>query len=345
MRAEETRGQGSRKATRVVLLVAKAMVTIGLITWLLSSDTLDLSSLKVLISSPQVILITALAWLVVPVFLSTARWRVLLGIVGVEVPLMRATALQTMALFFNGLVPGNVGGDLLKNHALLGNQGGRLLVLVLAERAIGLVALIWTAALGIFLSWDLVLAKSELGVLASGLGLLILGSILGPAALLYLLPESLASQGPASDSGRLSRVAAFIRRGVAATLESLNLLRRAPFQVLKAFAISFLIHLGGMAYFLFLSRQLGNPDATAGQIAMIFPPGIISVVLPISISGLGVGHVMFSELFRVVGLTRGADVFNAYLVGMLAPCVLGAIPYVFLRGKMRGTNEPKAGDA
>jgi glycosyltransferase 2 family protein len=366
MRVEQVRGVKPRKTTRVLVFAAKALVTIALITWLVRSDSLDLTRLRILVSSPQVLMATALAWLFVPVLLSTARWRVLLSIVGVKVPLLRATALQTSALFFNSLVPGNVGGDLLKNHAVLGNQGGRLLVLVLVERVIGLVALIWSSALGIFLSWDLVTTRTQLGYLAAGLGLMIIGSVLGPAFLLRLLPQT-SHAGQTSQVGQTSyrpRTAAenavspdsepvqsssrpklsLLKRALMAIVEPLNLMRAAPRQVSVAFALSFLSHLGSIAYFLYLTRQLGNPDATVGQVAMVFPPGMISLVLPISISGLGVGHVMFNQLYSIVGLERGADVFNAYLVGMLAPCVLGAIPYVFMRPKAPVVAPLKAGD-
>ncbi len=53
---------------------------------------------------------------------------------------------------------------------------------------------------------------------------------------------------------------------------------------------------------------------------------------------------MFSELYRVVGLTRGADVFNAFLVAMLAPCILGAVPYVFMRRKAPAAGVVRADD-
>ena len=55
---------------------------------------------------------------------------------------------------------------------------------------------------------------------------------------------------------------------------------------------------------------------------------MLSLVLPISPGGIGVGHVAFAELFKLIGVEGGATIFNVYLVGQIAPAMLGAIPYV-----------------
>ena len=56
--------------------------------------------------------------------------------------------------------------------------------------------------------------------------------------------------------------------------------------------------------------------------------GILSVVLPVSLAGLGVGHLAFEQLFRMVGAANGANVFNLYVIGQLAPSMIGAIPWL-----------------
>jgi hypothetical protein len=94
------------------------------------------------------------------------------------------------------------------------------------------------------------------------------------------------------------------------------------------------MHVGNMLYFLFLTRELGNASAGIADAALVFPVGMLSVVLPVSISGMGVGHVMFNELFSIVGLHGGANVFNVYIVAQIAPCLVGAIPYLLMKKEL-----------
>ena len=66
-------------------------------------------------------------------------------------------------------------------------------------------------------------------------------------------------------------------------------------------------------------------------VASIYPLGMLSMVLPISYAGFGVGHVAFAQLFAIVGLKGGATVLNVYLIGQTAPCLVGVVPYLTLR--------------
>lgn len=327
---------GSKGRSLLVFLV-KAAVTVSLIVWLIRSDSLDFQKLRILVESKRVFLITVLAWVSIAVGMTTWRWRILLKAVGADVRVLRAAALQVMALFFNGLVPGNVGGDFIKNQAVLGNQAAKLVVLVLVERTVGLISLVWAGGLGVLLSFDAVQQHPRLLPVAAAVFTLIAGSVLGPWVLFAVLKPS------ASDTERGIAAAGMVgalRRALSSAVGALQLILEAKGTVLKGLAVSFLMHLGNITYFLFLTRELGNPEAVFSEIAMIFPLGMITLALPISVSGLGVGHVMFNELFELLGLSGGATIFNVFIVAHLTPCVLGAIPYLFMKGERAAKTEP-----
>jgi hypothetical protein len=65
--------------------------------------------------------------------------------------------------------------------------------------------------------------------------------------------------------------------------------------------------------------------------AAVYPLGMFTLLVPISYSGFGVGHVAFDRLFLLLGTGGGATVFNVYLIGQTAPCLLGVVPYLTLR--------------
>jgi hypothetical protein len=238
-----------------------------------------------------------------------------------------------MALFFNGVVPGNIGGDFLKNHAVMGRGSGRLVVLILVERLIGLIALVWVACIGVLPSLDRFGEASPIRSLLYVLVALMAGSILVPWLLVHIRLDERVRQRLALPAGEglVGRGTRAILRFMDSVLVSFDLIKGAKSEVARAFVFSFVMHTGNMLYFLFLTRQLGNPHATVVAAAMVFPVGMLSLVLPISVSGLGVGHVMFNELFRLIGLKGGANVFNVFIVAQIAPCVLGALPYLILK--------------
>lgn len=317
---------------RVLVFVLKASVTLSLLAWLIQTGSLDMSRLSVLVSSAEVTLVTLVTWASMTVAMSTARWKVMLGAVGAHVSFPRAAALQTMALFFNGVVPGNVGGDLIKNHSVLGKQGGKLVVLMLVERTVGLISLVWTAGLGLLLSAPRLGGDSRLSGLAAFIVALMVASVGGTWLFLAKVPRALDRARPAN-GGFTARLRTKARELAASAVATLTLVRDAKSRVAGAFAISSLMHLGNAAYFLYLARHLGNPEASYGQMLMVFPVGMLSLVVPISVSGLGVGHFMFDELFAILGLQGGANVFNAYTVAQLSLCLLGAIPYLVMRSR------------
>jgi hypothetical protein len=53
--------------------------------------------------------------------------------------------------------------------------------------------------------------------------------------------------------------------------------------------------------------------------------------LPISPGGFGVGHLAFDRLFAAIGLTGGATVFNVFILGQMAPSLIGVVPYLMMR--------------
>lgn len=329
-RTKEPQGGGrtSSKSRSLLIFLAKAAVTVSLIVWLIRSDSLDFQKLRILIASKRVLLTTIVVWVSISVVLATLRWRILLQAIGVDVRLLRAAALQVTALFFNGLVPGNVGGDFVKNQAVLGNQPAKLVVLVLVERTVGLTSLVWAGGLGVLLSFDAVQQHPQLMPVAGAVFALMAGSVIGPWILFVMLRQ------PASDAERAMASAGMIgalRRGLHAASGAFRLIFEARKTVVQALLVSFFMHLGNIAYFLFLTRELGNPGAAFSEIAMIFPLGMITLALPISVSGFGVGHVMFNELFGLLGLQGGATIFNVFIVAYLSPALLGAIPYLFMK--------------
>jgi hypothetical protein len=72
-----------------------------------------------------------------------------------------------------------------------------------------------------------------------------------------------------------------------------------------------------------------TPDLGVSPVELfsIIPLGIFAQTLPISYSGLGVGHVVFEKLLSIYGVTTGADVFTIYFTLSFIFNLLGIIPF------------------
>jgi uncharacterized membrane protein YbhN (UPF0104 family) len=112
---------------------------------------------------------------------------------------------------------------------------------------------------------------------------------------------------------------------------AVRLLASGPKQLLVALGLSMVIHAASMAFFTLLTVVITGQDVAYTTVATVFPLGILTMVLPITPAGLGVAHVAFDRLFTAIGLTGGATVFNVYLLGTIAPSLVGVFPYLALK--------------
>jgi len=336
---QETQAAPKRTAGSWVWLAAKVGVTVGLVTWLVRSGGLNVSSLSVLWRSPAVALVAALNFAIGVVCCGALRWRRLISALKINVAVPRALGLHWMAVFFNSLVPGNVGGDLIKNHAVVERDPGRLVTVALVERVLGLTALLWTAIPAVAVSGASLAAHPGGSQLIIVVLIFFVLSVAGLLAAYWLFPR-LSQQSSTSSAGEgwAAGVVQFVVRHLRSGADTLREMAQSPRAILQVLGLSLMMHALAVTNFWFIARHLNNPLVSWAEMALVYPLGMLSIVLPISISGLGVGHLFFNELFKILGLNGGADVFNVALVSSLVLAGTGAIPYLLM--KMRPNSPP-----
>ena len=309
-----------------VMLGLKILVATIALTWLSRSRSLDFGTLKVLFERPSLLVVDLAVWALAGIFLSSLRWRILLTLADAHPPFLRLLRYQLIALFFNVVVPGNIGGDVLKAYYVARAEAPEkkptILLLVLVDRLVGLAGLIGVATVAVALHGNALASDQRTKPLVLTVLLLALGAFGGPVALSLLMrlagkPLDRLSAGPGKFSQLLGQLT-----------KSVRLVSRRPLILLAAVLVSMGIH--GLAFALFatLTTQINGVAPDYAALAAIFPIGMLSLVLPISPAGVGVGHVAFAELFKLIGVDGGATIFNVYLVGQIAPAMLGVIPYV-----------------
>lgn len=344
------RAEPSSRSRARLLFAGKLLVAALLLGWLARSNVLDFSKLGVVLSDRGLFAANLGAWALCSIVFATLRWRLLLTLSGARVGLVRAAMLQLTALFFNLVIPGNVGGDVLK--ALFVARESKpearpaILLVVFVERLLGLMGLVGIAGLVLLVVGPPSTGPSTRGVVAAvallalgffggGLGAVVVARVFGGA-----LEQKVA--GP-------SRV----RKLLVSLVQAFRLMASRPLVLLAALGLSMANHGTAMLYFTTLTRALTGQPVTFAQIATVFPLGLLSLLLPVSPAGFGVGHMAFERLFEAIGITGGATVFNVFLIGQMTPCLLGILPYLAMRsrselptGAPSETDEPgNAGEA
>lgn len=326
--SEPLENAASRQKSPLLWFIFKLTIAVALMGWLVGSGALDFSALRIFVDHPSLLVLNLMVFALCALA-SALRWLLLLRTVDTFVPFGKGIGLQLVGLFFNVATPGNVGGDLVKAVMVAreepsGKRAG-IFVVPLIERLIGLVGLLAMAAL------LLPISSYESRSLANSVLVLAAGSLIAPTLVMLLIRWR--GQRMVTRLGGSSRLA----RLVSKVLEALILMARNPVQVVWALLLSMFVHGIGMAYFWLLVEVVSGQSTSLGTVASVFPLGNLVLVVPITPSGFGIGHLAFEELMLANGLHSGATVFNVYLIGMITPALLGLFPYLTRRRSMTGS--------
>lgn len=182
------------KAT--LILIAKIAVSAGLLGYFLTR--IDFNRFWATLRSADITFVSvALVTYLIGQLISAVRWTMLSRPLGFTMGLSGMTIYYFIGMFFNLFTPGTVGGDLSKIYYLTresqddGTEGWkgammRATVSVVADRAVGMCALVWLGAAGLILFSDYAIpsaVRSSTYALAAGL---LIGSVCLPLCSRFL---------------------------------------------------------------------------------------------------------------------------------------------------------------
>ena len=230
------------------------------------------------------------------------RWKILLRVQGIELSWIRLWCLLLIGVFFNFLIPGGTGGDIVKTFYLLKETPGKrtvALLSVLVDRIIGLVALVFFAGVLAAANWHWLTSDPSVAKFV-WLALIILGSSLAGLHGSYL----------ATSRGWIHRLPARMpgRDKIAELALAYTLYGRAWRASLAALGLSLPAHLGYIAVFYCAGQALPHDGIHTimpnfGQMCIILPLVNTISSMPISLGGLGVRESLFQVfLYKLCGV-------------------------------------------
>ena len=213
-----------------------------------------------------------------------------------------------MGLFFALFTPGGIAGDVVRTFELQRRSGrgveGFASIVVTRILSVGALAVLGAISAVVILPG---LVSSQVVVVVSGLSGMTLATLLVSGRPLKPFAKRLPWR-------RFARVAEGF-------LESVEVLRKKPRALATALTLYGLHHLL-IVIAIYLTALALDADISLGWALALIPIARVFVLLPLSISGLGVQELAFVVLFQQVGLEAAA----AFSVSVLSHLVLIAVP-------------------
>ena len=287
--------QTHHPARRIVILLAKVVVSAGLL-WLLLARV-DMARLWTYARHASVPWLgAALGLYLVMVLISAWRWELLLNAQGFPTSASRLINSYLVATFFNNFLPSNIGGDVVRIRDTAADAGSKTTAttVVLVDRGIGLLGLFLVAAAG----------ASVASAAGGGIPMLPLLLWLGFAAgLAVAIPMVMTPAWVARLLSPLRRIhQEWVTERIARMTRTLARFGQEPMVLLACLAGAIIVQVVLVGFYAAIARSMGVP-ISAWHLAVIIPVSFIVQMAPISLNGLGVREAVFTYYFARLTLS------------------------------------------
>lgn len=284
--------------------------------------------------TPAYVLLACLGYLAA-MLITSYRWWGLVRIQGIPIGLWEAIRLTFLGQFFHSVVPGTVGGDLIKAYYVAKHtpKKAAVLVSVFVDRVLGLAELTLLAA--VMLSGILVFGAARLddeGIRPAAVTTVIVIAIVA-GALAFLLSRRFR---------RLFHLQRLYRRlpiahHIDAAGEAAGIYARRLPALLKAVGLTFLAHLAWIGAVIFLGAGLSLPTPWYSYFVYIPLIYIIGAV-PVTPGGVGLIEKLFLIFFSISAPGMASAILALALLARLL-LVFWGLPGLWVM--ITGTKPPK----
>jgi glycosyltransferase 2 family protein len=282
-------------------LVLRLAIGVGILAYLAKSGQINFSSL-VRLFHVWPITVVAVGFLLVDIFMMSVRASLLFRNARLSLSLQNSIQLNLIGFLFSTFLPGAAGGDIAKLvYATRQNHGRRAEVatVLILDRLVGLFSLVLLPLLFAPFFPDLLRSVSVLRRLLYLDGLLAGLMLVGTALVAFFVPTR---SWVAWLLGRWPGIKSVALR----VLDAMAVHGKARAALFFALLLSLLANLA-----LILVTALGlyavNPGSFSMRLALVAPIGHLMNSLPLTPGGIGVGETAFNTLFKLAGMSGGAE--------------------------------------
>lgn len=308
-------------------ILLKFTLSFALCYWLVKTGKLDFTLVSKLINSGS-LWIFGLLLILSGLFINSLRLKILLDTKSKNpLPYLKILAFSAIGNFFSVILPGASMGDVIKFFYLkkLNRDASKATIasLMILDRLIGLLGLFLLATLMCVGQLEVI---RKLHPVLLTLTFINISATLGSGFFIFLLFSKFHLK---------NKFLVFFSKWpkIEHALSDLFKINLSIIPFIKCLSLSLLNQSVTIGSFWLLASAYLPAHVSFSMIFTITPIGMVGSSLPISPGGLGVGHALFDNLFKLLGIQNGASLFNLYFVGYFLISLLGAIPYLFYRQK------------
>jgi uncharacterized protein (TIRG00374 family) len=316
----------SHPARQAALWALKVIVSGGLLYLLFSRVDVGRLWLTARTASIGWLALALLLYLVVQL-VSSWRWWLLVHAQHIRGTFHSLFGSYLVAQFFNNFLPSNIGGDVVRIRDTVKAAGSKTLaaMVVIVDRGIGLLGLIFVAAVGSTIAAQM---SDRIGPVGPGIlwGLLV-------AAVAVAVPAVMLPQGVGTLLRPLRALhQEWVEERINRLIGGLARFRDAPRTLLVCFGGAIIVQaiLVGFYWAIAVALHFHVPLA---HLAIVVPMSFIVQMLPVSVNGLGVRETTFVVYLMPLGVPREAalalSLTSAVLIMLFSTS--GAIVYLTRR--------------
>lgn len=311
----------------------KFLLAFALCYWLIRNGQLDFSLVSKTLNSGY-LWVLAITLLFARLLIANLRCQILLETKSEnKLSFSKLFAFNAIGNFFSVILPGSSAGDFIKFfyfRSLDKSLSATTLASIIAlDRFVGLLGLL---GIGIFIS---VLQFKSLMALNPTLLTFIIANILlfvVLAAFITVIFSNLINKDKLV--AKLTHYLSRWPKVLGSLIDMLSIrLSFKPF--LQTFLLSVLNQMLLFISIWLLIKPFIPSEVSVLNIVSILPIGMIGAALPITPAGLGVGHVLFENLFKMLQIDHGASLFNLFFIANTLVNVTGVIPYLFVKSELK----------
>ncbi len=303
----------------------------AIIYYLVQSGKVDFSKLSNLAQPGPIFF--SLFLIAINALICCERWRKIMRVQGIIVSFFQALQLTMVGFFFNFVIPGGVGGDVIKSYYIAKENPERRLRAVLTiamDRLLGLFSMLLMAIAAMFLVLEKTLTQPVLFLIFKILLFIFVS---------FMVAWSLVFSKRIFDSGfvqkfliKLPKSEFFLK-----IYSSFGEYRHQKLAFFKAIILSFLAQAISIFYFVYLGQHLGFAEIPLTTYFFAVPVGFMITAIPISPAGVGVGQAAFLFLFNTISSAApnsvGALIITGFQIFSFIFSMFGAIFYISLGKK------------
>ncbi len=280
-------------------------------------------------------LLTSFVFMGATIFIGVVRWRTVLRVQELHLPLGRAAGISLVAHFFNSFLLGSTGGDLLKAYyaaAETAHKKAEAVTTVIVDRLLGLFAMLLFVSLMALANWDVVMSQKRfMAVMLVVLGMLFVSGLV--VVLSFWA-------GPTGARLKVKALLAKLPKGdvLVRCIEACHAFGENPGFLPRVLGWSMLLSLACVLQIVALGLGLGLPMGEHFHVLLLIVPAIICIsALPITPSGIGVRENLYVWLLSAtaIGIEAKAALSLSLLAfaGSLLWSLIGGAAYLTFRSR------------